>query len=71
MRARIGIAMGLYWGGIVQLIDVIAMISALGAIGSLPALLNAVTKYTRLGMDWLRGRQSHTTSAIHACCNKV
>ena len=71
MRARIGIAMGLYWGGIVQLIDVIAMISALGAIGSLPALLNAVTKYTRLGVDWLRGRQSHTTSAIHACCNKV
>ena len=71
MRARIGIAMGLYWGGIVQVIDVIAMISALGAIGSLPSLLNAVTKYTRLGMDWLRGRQSHTTSAIHACCNKV
>ncbi len=71
MRARIGIAMGLYWGGIVQVIDVIAMISALGAIGSLPALLNAVTKYTRLGMDWLRGRQSRTTSAIHACCHKV
>lgn len=71
MRARIGIVMGLYWGGIVQAIDVIAMISALGAIGSLPALLNAVTKYTRLGMDWLRGRQSHATSAIHACCHKV
>lgn len=71
MRARIGIAMGVYWGGIVQVIDVIAMISALGAIGSLPTLLNAVTKYTRLGMDRLRGRQFHTTSAIHACCNKV
>ena len=71
MRARIGIAMGLYWGGIVQVIDVIAMISALGAIGSLPALLNAVTKYMRLCMDWLRVRQSRTTSAIHACCNKV
>ena len=64
-------AMGLYWDGIVQLIDVIAMISALGAIGSLPVLLNAVTKYTRLCRDWLRGRQFHTTSAIHACCNKV
>jgi hypothetical protein len=71
MRARIGIAMGLYWDGIVQVIDVIAMISALGAIGSLPALLNAITKYTRSCMDWLRSRQSHTTSAIHACCNKV
>jgi hypothetical protein len=71
MRARIGIAMGLYWDGIVQLIDVIAMISALGAIGSLPVLLNAVTKYTRFCVDWLRGRQFHTTSAIHACCNKV
>jgi hypothetical protein len=73
MRARIGIAMGTYWGGIVQAIDVIAMISALGAIGSLPALLNAVTKYTRLSIDWLRGRhpRTATTSAIHAFCNKV
>jgi hypothetical protein len=71
MRARIGIALGHYWGGIVYAIDVIAMISALGAIGSLPALLSAVTKYTRLGTDWLRGRQSHTTSAIHVCCHKV
>jgi hypothetical protein len=73
MRARIGIAMGLYWGGVMQVIDVIAMISALGAIGSLPALLNAVTKYTRLCRDWLRGRHSRaaTPSTIHACCNKV
>ena len=71
MRARIGIAMGVYWVGIVQVIDVIAMISALGAIGSLPALLNAITKYTRLGVDWLRGRQFHPTSAIHVCCHKV
>ena len=71
MRARIGIAMGVYWDGIVQFTDFISTVSALGAIGGLPALLNAVTKYTRLGMDWLRGRQSHTTSAIHACCNKV
>jgi hypothetical protein len=56
-----------------QVIDVIAMISALGAIGSLPALLNAVTKYTRLCRDWLRGRHSRaaTPSTIHACCNKV
>ena len=53
MRARIGIAMGLYWGGIVQVIDVIAMISALGAIGGLPALLNALTKYSRFAIRWL------------------
>jgi hypothetical protein len=69
MRARIGIAMGLYWGGIVQIIDVIAMISALGAIGSLPALLNAVTKYTRSCMDWLLGSsRAATRTAAHAFC---
>ncbi len=55
MRVRIGIALGLHWGGIMQLIDVIAMISALGAIGGLPALLNALTKYTRFAIKWLRG----------------
>jgi anaerobic C4-dicarboxylate transporter len=64
MRARIGIALGLYWGGIVYVIDVIAAISALGAIGGLSALLSAFTKYMRL--------HSHTatTSARHALCNK-
>jgi hypothetical protein len=55
MRARIGIALGLYSGGIAQAIDVIAAISALGAIGGLPALLNALTKYSRFPMGWLRG----------------
>jgi hypothetical protein len=47
MRARIGTAMGPYWGSVVQAIDVIAMIGALGAIGGLPALLSAVTHYAR------------------------
>lgn len=47
MKARIGIALGPYWGGIAQAIDVIAAFSAMGAIGSLPTLFNAVTKYTR------------------------
>src|SRR5450631_3271836 len=42
-RARIGITLGSYWGDIVQAIDVIATISALGAIGGLPVLLNALT----------------------------
>jgi len=46
MRARIGIALGTYWGGVVYTIDVIAAISALGAIGGLPALLHALTRYT-------------------------
>ncbi len=50
MRARIGIALAPYWGGIVHAIDVIAAISALGAIGGLPALLDALTKYTRFAM---------------------
>jgi hypothetical protein len=42
MKARIGIALGLYWGGIVQAIDVVAAIGALGAIGGLLSLLNAL-----------------------------
>ena len=60
MKARIGIAFGLYWGGIAYAIDVIALIGALGAIGGLPALLNAVTKYTRVAVRWLRGLQSRS-----------
>jgi len=73
MRARIGIAMGLYWGGIVQAIDVIAMIAALGTIGGLPALLSALIKYTRFAMRWLPGLQSHSaaTSASHVLCNRA
>jgi hypothetical protein len=73
MKARIGIAMGLYWSGIMQAIDVIAMITALGTIGGLPALLSALIKYTRLAMSWVPGLQSHpaATSASHALCNKA
>ena len=47
MKARIGTAMGPYWGSVVQAIDVIATISALGAVGGLPALLSAVTHYAQ------------------------
>jgi predicted acylesterase/phospholipase RssA len=54
MRARIGIALGQYWGAIMQVIDLIAAISALGAIGSLPVLFNAVSKYSYLSN---RGRR--------------
>ncbi len=64
MRARIGIVLGLYWGGIVYAIDVIAAISALGAIGGLSALLSALTRYTRLHTH------SATTAVRHALCNK-
>lgn len=72
MRARIGIALGLYWGGIVYAIDLIAAISALGAIGGLSALLGALTQYTRLAMKRLPGLRTHTaaTSVRHALCNK-
>ena len=55
MRARIGMALGMYWGGIVYAIDVIALISALGAIGGLPALLNALTRYAGLAVRRLPG----------------
>ena len=73
MRARIGIALGLYWSGIAQAMVVIAAISALGAIGAVPALLNVLAKYTRFPMGWLRGLYSHAaaTNAPHAACNKV
>jgi hypothetical protein len=73
MRVRIGIALGLYWGGIAQAIDVIAAIGTLGAIGGLPTLLHALTKSTRFPMRWLQGLHSRTatTSARHALCNKA
>jgi hypothetical protein len=73
MRARIGLAMGAYWGGIVQAIDVIAMITAIGAIGSLPALLSVLSKYTRIAVKRLAGRQLRavTTCARPALCNKA
>jgi hypothetical protein len=54
VRARIGIALGAHWGSIAQALDVIALIGALGAIGTLPALLDALTKYARLAMGWMR-----------------
>jgi hypothetical protein len=69
MRARIGIALGVYWGGVAQAIDIITAISALGAIGGLPALLNALTKYARFTMRQLRGL--HSRCAIHGMCNKA
>lgn len=74
MRAGIGIAMGTYWGGIVYAIDVIAMITALGTIGGLPALLSALINYARFAIRWLQGWQLRTAStsvAIHALCNKA
>jgi hypothetical protein len=73
MRARIGIAMGVYWDGIVQFADLISTVSALGAIGGLPALLNALTKYMRLALAWSMDRRlrSAPTSRHHALCNKA
>jgi hypothetical protein len=71
MRARIGIVLGTYWWSIAQAIDVIAAISALGAIGGLSVLLNAVTPYARYAMKWLHGRQPRagaTQIYKHKCC---
>jgi len=51
-------ALGPYWGGIAYAFDVIALISTLGAIGGLPALLNALAKYTGFAKRWLQGLQS-------------
>jgi hypothetical protein len=64
MRARIGMALGHYWGGIVYAIDVIALIGALGAIGGLPVLLKVLTKYTRLAIRWWQSPQSPAAPRI-------
>jgi hypothetical protein len=63
MRARIGMAFGAYWGGIVYAIDVVTVISTLGAIGGLPALLNALTKYTHFVARRLQGLQSRSRAS--------
>jgi predicted acylesterase/phospholipase RssA len=47
MRARISHVLGSHWGGIAQALDVITMISMVGAIGGLPTLLDALTRYAR------------------------
>jgi hypothetical protein len=60
MRARIGIALSAYWGGIEYAIDVITLVGALGAIGSLPVLLNALTQYVRVASRWLQDLQSRS-----------
>jgi hypothetical protein len=60
MKARIGMALGAYWGGIAYAIDVIALISTLGAIGGLPPLLNALTKYTGFAKRRLQSMQSRS-----------
>jgi hypothetical protein len=54
MRLRIGTALAAHWGGIAQALDVIALMSAVGAIGGLPALLNALSRYTRVAVRYLR-----------------
>ena len=55
MRTRIEIGLGAYWGGIAYAMDVMAAITALGVIGGLPAVLNALTRYTRAALSGLRG----------------
>jgi hypothetical protein len=60
MKARIGIAFGLYWGGMAYVIDVIALIGALGAVGGLPALLDVLTRYARVAMSWSQGLKSRS-----------
>jgi len=56
MRERIGMVLSPYWGSIVGTLDVIAAISALGAIGGVSALLRAATPYARHAMRRWRRR---------------
>ena len=60
MRARIGIALSASWGGIEYALDVITLVGALGAIGSLPALLNALTRYAKVAIRWSQGLRSRS-----------
>jgi hypothetical protein len=64
-------ALGPYWGSIVGTLDVIAAISALGAIGGLSVLLNAAAPYARCAIKRLRGRWSREGASPiykHRCC---
>jgi hypothetical protein len=60
MRARIDIALGLYWGGVAQAVAVIAAVNMLGALGGVPAVLEALTRYGRIATKRLRGLQSRS-----------
>jgi hypothetical protein len=47
-------AFGAYWGSIAYAVDLITVVSTLGAIGGLPALVNALTRYTRFAAKRLQ-----------------
>lgn len=66
MRARISMGLGAYWSGVAYALDVIAAITALGAIGGLPAVLNALTQYTRFAMGGLRSLKSRAATPRQA-----
>jgi hypothetical protein len=58
MRSGINTAIGRYWGSVVRAVDVIYVLTAFGVFGSLPPLLNVVTKSVRCAMTSLRGSQA-------------
>jgi hypothetical protein len=58
MRSKLGAALQVHSGEFVQLLDVIASMTALGAVGGLPVLANVLTKYARSGIRRLS--QRHT-----------
>jgi hypothetical protein len=62
MRARIGTVLGSHWGGIAQALDVVTQISTVGAIGSLPALLDVITRSARFAGGRLKSLHRRTVS---------
>jgi hypothetical protein len=54
MKERIGTALGEHWSGIAQALDVVTQISAVGAIGGLPALVSVLTKSARFARGRLK-----------------
>ena len=69
MRSRIGMALGPYWNSIAHAADIVAAMSALGAVGGLSALLTTATPYIRDAMNRLHGRHHRGGPDIckHGC----
>jgi hypothetical protein len=50
MTARISNAMGTHWGSVVRVIDLIYVLTAFGALGGVPLILDLAAKSARSAM---------------------
>jgi hypothetical protein len=56
MKAKIELGLSVYWGSVAQVIDLMAAITMLGAIGSLPTVFKMVANYASAPLKKIRGR---------------